>query len=881
MSETNAVPRWALYDTDLITRIAYIPALTSRAYFEWNEPGSFELTVAENTDIADLFEIGQGINLEYRDESIYEYAGGGGWVIEKIEKIIVNNEEYSGRVVKILGRGFLALFDDAIVWNDGSGETTREITGTYGAIFTTLFAEAQARGGLSALTLNFDGTNDSGSVAWSESVTLNLQVGQSLLELLRDWFAEGLSGYIQLNGSDLDFTLYQSDWGSNYSSIYYMRIGTNAVDVTNKSESDALKNAYLVKYADGWTQATDSTSITNYRRREDILRADVAPNVNVANTFAGVSLNDNKNPLSSITLQVSDAVKPWVVWDYFIGDTISVDNMGTITAHKIYGITLEFDGDSIPLVTLDLDSPGRIRSLEVERRLRRLESFWAAAADDDKQAAQFWANIGVSPDNYIYAYKVSGEYLYVGGGFTTIGGIAANSIARLHIPTGVWSALGTGLDGNCLCLEVIGSDLYAGGSFVSAGGTSVIGIAKWNGSAWSILGSSGINSENDPVWCMAKNGTDLYIGGEFSSVNGVTTEYVAKWDGASWSSLGDLDDGAAGVVIAMYHDGSNLYVAGAFAKASPLMTNVAKHNGTSWSSWGTRSASTETMNYGAIKAIGTDLYLGGASVGAALTNIGGVTGNSLYKWNGSAWSAVTTGVNDGIYAMDTDGIILLIGGVFTTAGGYTANRIAVYNTVNFYTLTTGLNAAVRAVAIYGLDYYVGGTFTTAGGKTIPSMAAYLTTLESVNNYLEQSAYGSFNMAGAIHGATAKSAFVDADEVGFWDSVSSKLRKITWANIKATLIASGLTLAYVAKTANYTIATTDTVIDCTSNSFDLTLPTAVGISGKVYYLKNSGTGTITLKTTSSQTIDGQASGAITLIQYESYTVQSNGANWIII
>ncbi len=93
--------------------------------------------------------------------------------------------------------------------------------------------------------------------------------------------------------------------------------------------------------------------------------------------------------------------------------------------------------------------------------------------------------------------------------------------------------------------------------------------------------------------------------------------------------------------------------------------------------------------------------------------------------------------------------------------------------------------------------------------------------------------------------------------------------------------SGRRVAYVAKTANYTLTTTDYLVDCTANSFDITLPTAVGVTGQTYKVKNSGTGIITLKTTSSQTIDGTASGVMTLVQYDSISLVSNGANWIVI
>ena len=87
--------------------------------------------------------------------------------------------------------------------------------------------------------------------------------------------------------------------------------------------------------------------------------------------------------------------------------------------------------------------------------------------------------------------------------------------------------------------------------------------------------------------------------------------------------------------------------------------------------------------------------------------------------------------------------------------------------------------------------------------------------------------------------------------------------------------------YTAKTANYTAGATDYVINCTANSFAVTLPTAVGVTGRMYTVKNSASGTtITVNTTSAQTIDGAASVSIST-QYASITVMSTGANWIII
>lgn len=85
--------------------------------------------------------------------------------------------------------------------------------------------------------------------------------------------------------------------------------------------------------------------------------------------------------------------------------------------------------------------------------------------------------------------------------------------------------------------------------------------------------------------------------------------------------------------------------------------------------------------------------------------------------------------------------------------------------------------------------------------------------------------------------------------------------------------------YRAITALRTLDGSDELVDCTANTFTVTLPTAVGFT-RQYTVKNSGTGVITLATTSSQTIDTAASGTLTLNQFDSIQLRSNGSNWII-
>lgn len=89
----------------------------------------------------------------------------------------------------------------------------------------------------------------------------------------------------------------------------------------------------------------------------------------------------------------------------------------------------------------------------------------------------------------------------------------------------------------------------------------------------------------------------------------------------------------------------------------------------------------------------------------------------------------------------------------------------------------------------------------------------------------------------------------------------------------------ITTSYVTKSANYTLISGDTLIECNSNTFTITLPTASGISGKIYIIKNTGTGIITIDPDGTETIDSELTQTIT--QFDAIWIQSNGTNWIII
>jgi len=98
------------------------------------------------------------------------------------------------------------------------------------------------------------------------------------------------------------------------------------------------------------------------------------------------------------------------------------------------------------------------------------------------------------------------------------------------------------------------------------------------------------------------------------------------------------------------------------------------------------------------------------------------------------------------------------------------------------------------------------------------------------------------------------------------------------------VAGSFATALATKTTAYTVTASDSIIyaDATSAGFIVTLPTAVGITGRQYTIKkiDSTANAVTVDPTGAETIDGAATYSLGT-QWKYLTVVSNGANWGII
>jgi trimeric autotransporter adhesin len=343
-----------------------------------------------------------------------------------------------------------------------------------------------------------------------------------------------------------------------------------------------------------------------------------------------------------------------------------------------------------------------------------------------------WSTLGSGVDSNVYAMAAMGNDLIVGGRFTSASGVSANRIARWNGTS--WSAVGSGMSGDTFVsvnsLAVTGTTIYAGGSFTTAGEVTVNHIARWDGGAWHALGAgmTGDSFTSDGfVQSIAILGSRVYAGGVFLTAGGVAVKGLAAWDGSTWTPLGSgvvWGEGGGGSVRALAVGGSDLYVGGDFYGAGELaVTRVARWDGEAWHPLG-MGIEGEVF---AVSSIDGNVFIGGS-----FTTAGGLSCPRIVVWDGEKMTAVGNGIEgDGtdtaVHAIAKYRGAIVVAGAFATAGGVTVNNIAAWDGTSWSSLgggVTGTMAQVNALAVLNDILYVGGQFTSAGGVTTGGLARW-------------------------------------------------------------------------------------------------------------------------------------------------------------
>ncbi len=229
----------------------------------------------------------------------------------------------------------------------------------------------------------------------------------------------------------------------------------------------------------------------------------------------------------------------------------------------------------------------------------------------------------------------------------------------------------------------------------------------------------------------------ITLSGGFLPPSATAQFWLVEWDGWRWNPFegvgGNLSEILA-VRTAFHaqsmHPLNGLYAGGHFGVPGPIGANIARWASGEWSlpggglTSGTPSAIKATDSEGP----GTPaVYIGGGFLG-----VGGISANSVARWDGFVWSALGSGIAGNVYdfeVYDDDGPGprvpgLYVVGSFQSAGGIPALHIARWDGAAWEALGSGLSGTpTESLKAFDADgpgpqremLYVGGTFNSAGG----------------------------------------------------------------------------------------------------------------------------------------------------------------------
>ncbi len=288
-----------------------------------------------------------------------------------------------------------------------------------------------------------------------------------------------------------------------------------------------------------------------------------------------------------------------------------------------------------------------------------------------------------------------------------------------------------------------------------------------------------------------------------------------------------------------------------------------------------------SVGVGTWMAAGTLPISGGASAVGGLnavqynSPIGTLAGASnIFSFNGTN---VGIGTTNGTALLDVRGTVwpfnidaagnVGVGTTLTTTSGLTVMNgnvgIGTWKPLSAFNIKTSATGGLFEVAGNGTN-----------GVVIGNRSSGILSLETqANDRMTIDASGNVGIGTTILGNTGVAVMNGNVGIGTWKPNSMLVVKGAFAG------------AYTAITGDTTLSNTHYLVfvDSTSSAITITLPTAVGIGGRCYQIKDSegqaSVNNITITTTGAETVDGAGSQIMT-INYMALNVCSNGANWKI-
>jgi len=324
----------------------------------------------------------------------------------------------------------------------------------------------------------------------------------------------------------------------------------------------------------------------------------------------------------------------------------------------------------------------------------------------------------------VSALLMRGRALYVAGEFVAIGDSARSSLAAVDTETGLALPWNVGANFAASALEATGDTLIVGGEFQGAG-------AEW-GRRRDALAAFDLTTGQLKKWsprldglgvnCLAAGNGHIYVGGYFDMLGGKPRYCLGAVDTLT-GDASDWDPQANAPVFAMRAVGDSLYVGGAFTSlAGQTRARIGRFDTstgalTAWAPW----ASDVVRVF---EPAGRRIFVGGEFV-----DFNGVRRPGLV-----AVDAVSGALEPFDCRLDFAGIIALAasgdtlyagGGGFLSIGGQPRIGLAALDarTGNVLDWVADVRPFVTGLVRIDTVLYVGGGFTSIGGVPRTGMAA--------------------------------------------------------------------------------------------------------------------------------------------------------------
>jgi hypothetical protein len=493
---------------------------------------------------------------------------------------------------------------------------------------------------------------------------------------LTSWNPGAVNG--QVTGLAVGASLYVIGWfsqinGTNRSNMASINLTTGAINGWNPSPNSSVSritdngtNLYI--YGSFTTISGQARSgLASYNLSTGALTA-WNPNVNFTGGFWGFHADtsrvvitgefsnvDGNQRLNTVTVDPSTgAVQSWV--GHF-KETMLTWSPSTITAAAISGDQIFFGGIGYYGGTFT-------KSL---------------AKVDGAGVVQNWFPF---PNGSVEDIEVNtASTIFVGGGFTSVGGQARNFLAEVSTTTAAATAWTADTDGLVTDLHKISSTLYIAGGFHDVKGSvrdylAAVNVSDGNPTSWDPV-------PDNPVTSISSSGSTIFVSGDFSTINGQAASKVAGINAAN-EALSDWRAPIGGQVYVVAAHANNIFIGGSI------------------SSFNAQSRS-----------------------GIALID---ELNGKLLSWNPSLDGvAMTIAYYSGKY---------YVGGSFSTVNGQPRGNIASFDSTTFDLLAwnPSLDGGVRYLEADNSKLYVLGDFANVDATPRNLMASFDTTTGSLTGW---------------------------------------------------------------------------------------------------------------------------------------------------